>query len=353
MTRIITLYNHKGGVSKTTTTFNLAHLLVQRGHKVLVVDADPQCNITELLLSPLIAELDEASLDSGEVQELPGTTILTALRPRIDGDVPSVDLSTVELVVVSESLKLLRGDVDLSDIEDSLAESHNQRFGSKTHEKRTYVAIGDFLSRLGEEKGFDFILIDVGPSSGALTRSCFLACDGFFVPSMPDRFNVQAIGTLSSILGRWMEEHRQIFEAFKEQGLPVREGRPKFLGIIAQNFKTMSGKAKKSYELWISRLPDRFQSKLHPVLVAYSSDGCDLTSGLTDKDCIVSRIPDFVGLAPLMQETGKPVFGIEKEDTKIVNEGVAWQGNVWTQTEERMERYRGEIEKLAILAEAL
>lgn len=353
MTKVITLYNHKGGVSKTTTTFNLAHLLKDRGHKILVVDADPQCNITELLLSPIIADLDAQSLESGVEIELPGTTILTALKPRIDGDVPEVDLEKVQLVEVSERLFLLRGDVDLSDIEDSLAEAHNQRLGNKTHEKRTYVSIGDFLKRLGEKESFDYILIDVGPSSGALTRACFLACDGFFVPSMPDRFNVQAIGTLSSILNRWMEEHGQIVEVFKEQGLPVLNGKPKFLGIIAQNFKTISGKAKKSYELWISRMPERYWQKLAPVLIAHSKEGSDLTSGLSQDNCIVARIPDFVGLAPLMQETGKPVFGIEKDDTKIVNDGVSWQGNVWTQAEERMERYKIELEKLAVLVEGI
>ncbi|MFU6988917.1 ParA family protein [Pseudomonas paraeruginosa] len=60
MTKIITLYNHKGGVSKTTTTYHLAHALVEsQGKKVLVVDADPQCNITELFLFKIIEELDE------------------------------------------------------------------------------------------------------------------------------------------------------------------------------------------------------------------------------------------------------------------------------------------------------
>ncbi|WP_144395789.1 AAA family ATPase, partial [Pseudomonas sp. Kh7] len=85
-------------------------------------------------------------------------------------------------------------------IEDAFAEAHIQRFSNKTHEKRTYVALGDLLTRYGNKHNIDYILIDVGPSSGALTRSCFLACDGFFVPTSPDRFNVQAIGTLTSII---------------------------------------------------------------------------------------------------------------------------------------------------------
>jgi chromosome partitioning protein len=48
--KIISLFNHKGGVSKTTTTFNLGWMLAQQGHKTLIVDADPQCNLTALVL---------------------------------------------------------------------------------------------------------------------------------------------------------------------------------------------------------------------------------------------------------------------------------------------------------------
>jgi cellulose biosynthesis protein BcsQ len=350
--KTITLYNHKGGVSKTTTTFNLAHLLVERGAKVLVIDADPQCNLTELLMSETIQDADEKELETGEVQSLPGTTILEALRPRIDGDVPEVDIEKVELVQIRDRLLLLRGDVNLSDIEDSLATAHTQRFSTITHEKRTYVALGSFIKRLAEKHEIDFVLIDVGPSSGALTRACFLICDGFFVPSMPDRFNVQAIGTLSTILNRWISEHQQIFSSFQEQGLPVLPGKPKFMGIISQNFKTMSGKPKKSYELWISRMPGRYAEKLKPALESVV-EGEDLSGGIDQAHCIVAKIPDFVGLAPLMQETGKPVFGIEQADTKIINDGQPWQGRVWEQAEERMAGYKAELAHLAERVEAL
>lgn len=49
MTKALTLYSNKGGVSKTTTTFNIAvYLANDLNKKVLIIDADPQCNITEL-----------------------------------------------------------------------------------------------------------------------------------------------------------------------------------------------------------------------------------------------------------------------------------------------------------------
>jgi cellulose biosynthesis protein BcsQ len=53
MTKLITFYNNKGGVSKTTTLFNLAVHLAQSGKKILIADCDPQCNATELFLASI------------------------------------------------------------------------------------------------------------------------------------------------------------------------------------------------------------------------------------------------------------------------------------------------------------
>ncbi len=51
MCKIVTMYNNKGGVSKTTTLFNLGVFLAQQGNRVLIVDCDPQCNMTEFFLA--------------------------------------------------------------------------------------------------------------------------------------------------------------------------------------------------------------------------------------------------------------------------------------------------------------
>ncbi|MCL1857050.1 MAG: ParA family protein, partial [Kiritimatiellaeota bacterium] len=50
MAKVIAMFNHKGGVSKTTTTFHLGWKLARLGQRVLMVDADPQCNLTGLTL---------------------------------------------------------------------------------------------------------------------------------------------------------------------------------------------------------------------------------------------------------------------------------------------------------------
>jgi len=317
-----------------------------------MVDADPQCNLTEIALAPKIAELDAKALHSttAKIDDLPGTSILDALNQRIKGDAAFIDLSKVKTYKIREQLFLLRGSVDLSSIEDDLAEAHVQRSSSRTNLMRTYVAIGDFLSRLGAKETFDYILIDVGPSSGALTRAFFLVCDGFFLPAAPDRFNVQAIGTLSRILDRWMAEHAQIRKQYEDLGLPVRPGTPAFLGAIVQAFKLYAGKAKPGYKLWMARLPKEISGSLKPVMRKH---GPNIYLPTASKPIVV-EIPDFNQLAPLMQEVGKAVFNISRNDTALIAEsGTPWSGNNWTQAAERMRAYRKLFATLTTIAEGL
>lgn len=54
--KVIVLFNHKGGVSKTTTTYHVGWKLTEYGKKVLLVDGDPQCNLTSLLLGEYFDE---------------------------------------------------------------------------------------------------------------------------------------------------------------------------------------------------------------------------------------------------------------------------------------------------------
>lgn len=349
MTKVVTLYNHKGGVSKTTTTFNFAHYLAGKGKRVLVIDADPQCNITEILMVKTIDDLDIREAKEKKENDLPGSTLLSILKPRISGDVPSVQIDGIEVVKISDNLDLIRGDVNLSSIEDSISEAHIQRFSNKIHEKRTYVALADFVKRFGKKHGYDYIFFDVGPSSGALTRYCILACDCYFIPVFPDRFNAQAIKTLAVIFDRWFTDHNQIVPAFKDLGLPVKETLPIFLGVILQNFKIYSGKPRPGYKLWMDRIPKIIDSDLFPVLKSHKNGEKVLISAAAKKKPVAAEIPDFQTLGVLMQEFGKPVFSITKDDTKVLSEnGTAWFGQTWKDAQSRMAKVRKTFDTLLL-----
>ena len=76
----LTLYNHKGGVGKTTLLVNIAAALGALGKRVLLVDADPQCNLTSYLVD---SDVVDGWLDNSDSEK--GVTIWSALKPFIEG----------------------------------------------------------------------------------------------------------------------------------------------------------------------------------------------------------------------------------------------------------------------------
>lgn len=71
----VTLFNHKGGVGKTTLTANIAFAMAEMGKSVLLVDSDPQCNLTSYLLDDEV--VDDLLTKSNESD---GQTIWAAVR---------------------------------------------------------------------------------------------------------------------------------------------------------------------------------------------------------------------------------------------------------------------------------
>ena len=126
MGKIFTFYNHKGGVSKTTTSFNVgAYLAKEKKKKVLLVDVDPQSNLSELFFSYL-----------SDNDEIPGTSIYDALKPRFFGGATKIDVTKLELPQHNfyPNLKLLKGDFNFSQAEIYFGNEINQAITENIHE---------------------------------------------------------------------------------------------------------------------------------------------------------------------------------------------------------------------------
>jgi len=109
----IALYNHKGGVGKTTLTMNIACALCHLGKHVLLVDSDPQCNLTSYLIEDGVVNymLDHSDSKGGQ-------TLWTAVKPIVDADGGVQPIDAIETGI--EGLSLLAGDIRLAEFEKSL-----------------------------------------------------------------------------------------------------------------------------------------------------------------------------------------------------------------------------------------
>jgi chromosome partitioning protein len=160
--RVIAFANQKGGVAKTTTTLNLAVAFKEQGHRVLVIDLDPQGNLT--MSQGMNPDAIERSMFDVLVHRLPISEIVH--HAEVDVAVSSIDLAGAEL-----ALSAMIG-----------------------RERALEKALFEVRGR------YDFVLIDTPPSLGLLTINAFVAATGVIVPVQCEYLSLRGLVQLENTL---------------------------------------------------------------------------------------------------------------------------------------------------------
>jgi len=160
--RKIAVANQKGGVGKTTTAVNLGACLAEVGKKVVLVDIDPQANL---------------SLHLGVTVERGEPSVYTLMRGEDS-------LEEVLRDTPIENLKLIPSNIDLAGMEVELAMEPTDR----------ELRLGRALQ--GLDGRFDFVMVDCPPSLGLLTLNGMCAVDELFIPLQTEFFALQGLGQL-------------------------------------------------------------------------------------------------------------------------------------------------------------
>src|ERR1043166_193845 len=111
----IALFNHKGGVSKTTTTFNLGWMLASKGKKVIIVDCDPQCNLTGMVLGYKNAKEFEAIYNAKGIRN-----IREGLAPAFESRPVPIEPVICQKIKGRTNMYLLPGHIGLAEYEVTL-----------------------------------------------------------------------------------------------------------------------------------------------------------------------------------------------------------------------------------------
>ena len=294
----LVLYNHKGGVGKTTLTINLAYFLASRGKRVLLVDADPQCNLTSYLVESEVVDswLDTSSTDKGN-------TIWTAIRPLFD---TGGDVKEITPFERAQNLFLVPGDIRLADFEQDLVQQWTDCLQRKLRGFRAVCAISELVDRLVQSNDYDVVLYDVGPNIGPLNRIVLLDCDFFIVPAACDYFSVRALKTLGASISGWIKDWQLISQLAPDDAMLLK-GHPVFLGYVLQRFRMYGGTVSSGYQQYVATLARHIQSDVVSVMKQISPD---LAPG-TMADHKLGQIKDFGQLASMGQSAGLPLWSIE------------------------------------------
>lgn len=330
MVQKIALFNHKGGVSKTTTTFNLGWMLASKGKRVILVDADPQCNLTGMALG------EETEEDEARIEAVYNTiaNIKTGLAPAFESQPRAIEAVDCISLQGQEGLYLLPGHVGFAEYEVTLGIAQ-ELSGSIQTLKNLPGAISDLLEKTAQKFNADYILIDMSPSLGAINQNLLMTSNFFLVPTTADFFSLMAIDSLAKILPRWCSWAKMASShpVFREAAYPFPQFTLRFLGTIVQNYRIIRGQETAAFQKWIQKIEQAVSDKLAPVLdknsvllpeLAYTEQGINHNFTLT-------KISNFNSLIALSQEHKTPVYALTHQ--QLEQKGIVLQHNQKKQQE--------------------
>lgn len=311
MGKSICFFNNKGGVGKTTLTCNIAaYLAIKFNKKVLIIDADPQCNSSQYILPmDLYSEILEGSAYN---------TLLDVINPIEEGN-SEIDYN---IKIVSQEknrfgVDIIPGHPRVSLFEDKLSNSWitlNNDIGS--------LRITNWSNNLNErlKSKYDFIIYDVGPSLGALNRTILLGCDYFITPMGCDTFSIMGIKNISEWLRSWADlyhvNYKNLYSAkgnlvdkYEAEVIENLDSKCNYIGYTVQQYiatrKTNGVKRPtKAYENIIKQIPQCINENL----------GYFMNDDVTLDEANLGDVPHLYSLVPLAQKSNSPIFALENKD---------------------------------------
>jgi len=305
---VLTFFNNKGGVGKTSLVYHLAWMFSEMGKRVMAIDLDPQANLTS-------AFLPESDLEAlWDIDASPNAdTIYQCVRPLMEVG----DIASPQTKQITRSLFLVPGDLGLAGFEDFLSQEWPNSMGSGPF-YRPFRILSAFwqVSQLAAEKhGADIILADVGPNLGAINRSALIGSDHVVIPLAADLFSLQGLRNLGPTLRSWRSDWQKRLANWPVPAFDLPTGSMKPAGYIVQQHSERLSRPVKAYDKWAARIPSVYRSSV----LGIPAENTTLES---DEYCL-ARLKHYRSLVPMAQEARKPIFQLNSADGAIGNHSYA------------------------------
>jgi cellulose biosynthesis protein BcsQ len=296
--KTIAFFNNKGGVGKTSLTYHVAWMFALKQVNTLVVDLDPQANLTSMFLTP-------ERLEEIYENDLP-ITILDSINPVVSGD----PYQPVHIENISENLGLILGNLTLSVFEDSLSDAWLKCLNRDIYSFRLTSIFNTIINDAVNRFNAEIVLIDVGPNLGAINRAITISSDFIIMPVASDLFSLQGIKNLGITLNSWKKQWNQrkdLSPANVTFEIPSKESKP--IGYIVMQYSAKESRPVKAYLRWANRIPSVFAEF---VLGNQSA----IKTVEEDNNC-VALLKHYRSLAPMSMESHKPIFLLKPADGAI------------------------------------
>lgn len=300
---VLTFFNNKGGVGKTSLVFHLAWMLSEMGKRVVAIDLDPQANLTSAFLS----EDDLEVLWDMEDTSQRNSTIYQCVRPLTEVG----DILAPQTQRINPRLHLVPGDLGLAGFEDFLSQEWPNALGSGSLYRpfRILSSFWQVAQMAAQQHSADIILADVGPNLGAINRSALIGTDHVVIPLAADLFSLQGLRNLGPTLRAWRTDWNKRVGNWAAPAFPLPTGAMKPVGYILMQHSERLSRPAKAYKKWTDRIPATYQQSI-------LSQSTSPQIQPIDANCL-ARLKHYRSLVPMAQEVHKPIFQLTTADGAI------------------------------------
>ena len=307
-TPVLTFFNNKSGIGKTSLIYHLAWMFASLRKRVVIIDLDPQANLTA-------AFLNEDRIEQIWTQQEVGSTIYQCVKPLTGVG----DISKPRLQNIATDLYLLPGDVSLSGYEDALCAEWPNSMGDNNlyRPMRILSSFWQIMQMAADKVQADIILVDIGPNLGAINRSVLLATDYVAIPLGADLFSLQGLSNLGPTLRSWKnlwKKRLDNWEASQERAnypsFTLPRGNMEPIGYLCQQHGVRLDRPVIAYDKWVQRIPRVYRES---VLNETSTQNVRQEN---DPYCLAT-IKHYRSLIPMAQEHRKPIFNLTSADGAI------------------------------------
>jgi cellulose biosynthesis protein BcsQ len=257
--KIISLFNNKGGVGKTTLAYHLSCAFAEMGFKVLMMDLDPQCNLSLCAIEEEVLHniweteddfIDGTGFDGAKKRVGPERFDQINSQTRtIHYLLKATEEGTGDLKALPppcnprKDLDLIPGRLTLHMYEYKVSERWSGAYQGDPLSIRTITKIRQIAIDYASKYGYDYVIIDTSPSLGALNKVIISTVDGFVIPCLPDMFSLYGIRNIGKALSQWKAELDTIYKLISDQKRePFPNAFVQFLGYTIYNARRYRGR---------------------------------------------------------------------------------------------------------------
>jgi hypothetical protein len=277
-------------------------MLVDHGHRVLLLDLDPQSNLTAMCF-------DEERLEAlWHLDAEHSQTILGSIRPILQG---TGDITAPHVEELRDGLGLVPGDPGLAVFENQLSDAWPRALARDEAAFRTLATPHRLASIATQTACADITLLDVGPGLGAINRAALLAADFVITPLAPDLYSMQGLRHLGPTLIDWRDGWSARIQRNPDLEPELPSGRMQPLGHVVMQTGMRLARPIDTYGRWVEGIPAEYRR----AMLRDRADVDDQSAfTLAEDPYYLGIMRQFRSLMPLAQDARKPMFHLRSAD---------------------------------------